>query len=60
MERSESYAALERMIHSDEIPLSDLERLLDVLHRQKHITALEQESLLELAWGVRVRTHPLF
>ena len=39
------------MIQLGEVMLSDLERLLDTLHRQEMITSSEQETLLELAWS---------
>ena len=51
MERPDSYAVIEQKIQLGEVMLSDLERLLDTLHRQQLITASEQEALLELAWS---------
>lgn len=50
MEKPNSYAAIEKMIQRGEVMLSDLERLLESLHRQQLITNSEQEALLELAW----------
>ena len=54
MERQNSYAAIEKMIQLGEVMLSNLERLLDTLHRQEMITSSEQETLLELAWSKRI------
>lgn len=54
MERSNSYAIIEEMIHQGEIRLSVLEHLLDALQREEHITTSEQESLLEFAWRLSI------
>jgi hypothetical protein len=51
MERLDSYAAIENKIRLGEVMLSEVERLLDTLHRQKLITPSELETLLELAWS---------
>jgi hypothetical protein len=55
MEKSESYALVESIIQRGEIILSDLEHLLESLHSQNRITSLEQESLLQLAWTLRLK-----
>jgi hypothetical protein len=57
MEDSDSYLVVERMIRAGDIPLSELERLLDSLEEQRLITADEHESLLELAWKIQI-DHP--
>jgi hypothetical protein len=44
MQRSNSYAAIENMIRQGEILLSDLERLLNALHKEERITSTEQEA----------------
>ena len=59
METPDSYAAVERMIHLGDFMLSDLERLLDDLHKQKRISAIEHETLLELAWHTSLKSVPL-
>ncbi|HSL30016.1 MAG TPA: hypothetical protein VK900_12510 [Anaerolineales bacterium] len=58
MERSDSYAAVEEMIDRGEIMLSDLEHLLEALHRQERISPAEREALLEVAWTKSVQTLP--
>jgi hypothetical protein len=55
MQSSDSYVTIEKMIHLGEFMLSDLERLLETLHRQERITNSEQEALLELAWRLSIR-----
>jgi hypothetical protein len=57
MESSDSYLVVERMIRAGDIPLSELERLLDSLEEQQLITIAEHESLLELAWKIQI-DHP--
>ena len=57
MAPSDSYLAAERLIQTDEISLSALERLLDSLEDQQLITTDEHEALLELAWKVHT-DHP--
>jgi hypothetical protein len=49
MEGSDSYLVVEKMIGQDEILLSELERLLDVLEGQGQISPEERQTLLELA-----------
>lgn len=51
METMDSYGAVEQMIFRGEYLLSDVERLLDTLHKQQRISASEHETLLELAWN---------
>ena len=46
---SDSYLVVEKMIHQGELVFSELERLLDVLEGQEHITPSEHRALLELA-----------
>ena len=57
MEASDSYLVVERMVRAGDIPLSELERLLDSLEEQQLITADEHESLLELGWRIQT-AHP--
>jgi hypothetical protein len=57
MEASDSYLVVERMIRAGDIPLSELERLLDSLEEQQLITTDQHEILLELAWEVQT-PHP--
>jgi hypothetical protein len=57
MEASDSYLVVERMIRAGDIPLSELERLLDSLEEQQLITTDQHEILLELAWEVQT-AHP--
>ena len=49
MEGSDSFLVVEKMIRQDEIGLSELESLLEVLEGQEQITAEERQTLLELA-----------
>jgi len=49
MEGSDSYLVVEKMIRQDEIMLSELARLLDVLEGQGQISPPERQALLELA-----------
>jgi hypothetical protein len=49
MEGSDSYLVVEKMIRQDEIMLSELEHLLEVLEGQGQITSEEHQTLLELA-----------
>jgi len=49
MEGSDSFLVVEKMIRQDEIRLSELESLLEVLEGQEQITAEERQTLLELA-----------
>jgi hypothetical protein len=58
IEPSDSYAAVEKLIQVGEVMLSDAERLLDTLRKQERITPSEQEALLELAWRMRMNSHP--
>ena len=51
MESLDSYAAIENKVQLGEVMLSEVERLLDTLHRQQLITNSELETLLELAWS---------
>jgi hypothetical protein len=53
MEDSDSYVVVARMIRAGDIPLAELERLLDSLEEQKLITVVEHESLLELGWRIQ-------
>ena len=57
MERLDSYAAIKNKIQLGEVMLSELERLLDTLHKQKLITPSELETLLELAWTKTINYH---
>jgi hypothetical protein len=57
MEDSDSYVVVARMIRAGDIPLAELERLLDSLEEQKLITVVEHESLLELGWRIQT-DHP--
>jgi hypothetical protein len=57
MEASDSYLVVERMIRAGDIPLSELERLLESLEEQQLITTDQHEILLELAWEVQT-AHP--
>lgn len=56
MERSDSYVAVENMIERGEIMLSDLEHLLESLHRQERISPAEREALLEHAWSKSIKS----
>ena len=58
MQTPDSYTAVEEMIRLGRIMLSDLEHLLDSLQRQERITPSEHESLLELAWKMRIPSNP--
>ena len=58
MERLNSYAAIENMIRQGDILLSDLERLLNALHKEERITSSEQEALLEMAWSMVTGNRP--
>ncbi|HSL44642.1 MAG TPA: hypothetical protein VK897_14495 [Anaerolineales bacterium] len=58
METSNSYVAIEQMIHLGEVKLSELEHLLDSLRRQEQITTLEHETLLELTWNKSILKSP--
>ena len=49
METSDYYLVLEKMIRKGDVISSDLERLLDTLEEQEHISAEEHQSLLQLA-----------
>jgi hypothetical protein len=49
METSDSYLVVERMVRAGEIPLSELESLLNSLEEQDLISCAEHESLLKLA-----------
>ena len=57
IEASDSYLVVERMIRAGDIPLSELERLLESLEEQQLITTDQHEILLELAWEVQT-AHP--
>lgn len=57
MEASDSYVVVARMIRAGDIPLAELERLLDSLEEQQLITTAEHESLLELGWSIQT-DHP--
>lgn len=58
MERLDSYAAIKNKIQLGEVMLSELERLLDTLHKQKLITTSELETLLEMAWSKTIDHNP--
>lgn len=58
MATRDAYPSVERMIYRGEIMLSDLERLLEFLHRHERITRSEQETLLELAWSRNINSLP--
>ena len=49
MDASDSYLVVERIIHEGDIPLLEVERLLETLEDQQLITVEEHESLLGLA-----------
>ena len=56
MERSDSYAAVEKMIERGEIMLSDLEHLLESLYKEERISPAEREALLEHAWSKSIKS----
>ena len=51
---SDSYLTVESMIRRGELSLSDLEHLLETLREQENISAAEQQTLLALAWEVKI------
>ena len=58
MGASDSYLVVERMIHTSEVMLSELEHLLDSLEAQELITEAEHEALLDLARKISPGIHP--
>ena len=58
MEGSDSFLVVEKMIRQDEIGLSELESLLEVLEGQEQITAEERQTLLELARASEINHIP--
>lgn len=52
MEKSVTYAVVEKIIHLEDVKLSYLERLLVSLRKAKRISAREHEALLALAWMI--------
>ena len=50
----DSYLAVEQKIQQGELSLSEVEHLLEALLRQQRLTLSEQETLLALAWKVKI------
>ena len=55
---SDSYLAIEQRIRRRELSLSEQEHLLDRLVQQAQITSTQQQTLLELAWGMNTDPKP--
>ena len=55
---SDSYLTVEQMIRRGELGLSEVEHWLDALLEQEKITSAQQQALLELAWGISIKSQP--